>query len=59
MIKAILLGGGDEENPATKQDMATKCISFDDLLPILWAINTYPNPGTYEDFYEGLKVQQY
>ena len=31
-------------------------IHFDDFLPILWAIENCNAPGTYEDFYEGLKV---
>jgi Ca2+-binding EF-hand superfamily protein len=52
----ILLGGGDEENMPTKQEMEEKSISFDDFLPILWAIANSNAPGTYEDFYEGLKV---
>lgn len=53
----ILLGGGDEENMPTKQEMEEKSISFDDFLPILWAIANSNAPGTYEDFYEGLKVR--
>ena len=53
---AVLLGGGDEENPATKQDMQTKCISFEDLLPILWAISTGPDPGNFDDFMEAMRV---
>merc|ERR1712131_208199 len=55
----ILLGGGDEENMPTKQEMEEKSISFDDFLPILWAIANSNAPGTYEDFYEGLKVRQF
>ena len=55
----ILLGGGDEENMPTKQEMEEKSISFDDFLPILWAIANSNAPGTYEDFYEGLKVRFY
>ena len=54
---AVLLGGGDEENPATKQDMQTKCISFEDLLPILWAISTGPDPGNFDDFMEAMRVR--
>ena len=54
----ILLGGGDEENMPTKQEMEEKSISFDDFLPILWAIANSNAPGTYEDFYEGLKVRK-
>ena len=36
--------------------MATKCISFEDLLPILWAVSTSPDPGNYEDFMEAMKA---
>ena len=53
----VLLGGGDEENPATATDMMTKSISFEDFLPILWAISQADEPGAYEDFLEGLKVK--
>ena len=56
---AVLLGGGDEENPATKKDMETKCISFEDLLPILWAISTGPDPGNFDDFMEAMKVRHF
>ena len=52
----ILLNGGDEDNPASKADLESKMIHFDDFLPILWAIETTDAPGTFEDFYEGLKV---
>ena len=54
----ILLGGGDEDKPATKEDMQTKSISFQDYLPILWAISQQPAPGNREDFMECLKVKQ-
>ena len=36
--------------------MANKSLSLEDYLPILWAISTANDPGTYEDFVEGLKV---
>ncbi|CAG5102547.1 Oidioi.mRNA.OKI2018_I69.chr1.g352.t1.cds [Oikopleura dioica] len=52
----LLLCGGDEENLPSKEDMATKSLSFDDYLPILWAISNSTDPGSYEDFLEGLKV---
>merc|ERR1711990_1327246 len=52
----LLLAGGDEENMPKKEDMATKSIHFDDFLGILWGIATANTPGSYEDFYEGLKV---
>ena len=31
----ILLGGGDEANMATQQDMDSKCLMFEDILPIV------------------------
>ena len=37
--------------------MMTKSISFEDFLPILWAISQADEPGAYEDFLEGLKVK--
>jgi len=52
----VLLNGGDEEKPASKTDMETKQISFNDFLPMLWQISQQPDPGTMDDFYEGLKV---
>ena len=33
-----------------------KQISFNDFLPMLWKISQQPDPGTMDDFYEGLKV---
>ena len=51
------MAGGDEENMPKKEDMATKSIHFDDFLGILWGIATANTPGSYEDFYEGLKVR--
>ena len=36
--------------------MASKTISFDDFMPILWTISNAPDPGSFEDFMEGLKV---
>lgn len=36
--------------------METKSISFDDFMPILWAVAQSPDPGSFEDFMEGLKV---
>merc|ERR1712050_159575 len=52
----LLLGGGDEEKMPTKDQMATETITLDDFLGILWGIATANTPGSYEDFYEGLKV---
>ena len=52
----VLLGGGDEENACPPAEMMTKSISFEDFLPILWAIANAEEPGTYDEFYEGLKV---
>ena len=53
----VLLNGGDEEKPASKADMETKQISFNDFLPMLWQISQQPDPGNNDDFYEGLKVK--
>ena len=55
----ILLGGGNEDKPATKEDMETKSISFEDYLPVLWGISQQPAPGNHEDFMECLKVIQF
>ena len=52
----MLLAGGDEENLPSKEDMATKSLTFEDFLPVLWAISNTADPGSYEDFLEGLKV---
>ena len=52
----ILLGGGDWLSRATEQDMDSKCISFEDVLPIIWALQNYSDPGTYGEFVEALKV---
>ena len=54
----VLLGGGDEDKPATKADMESKSISFEDYLQILWGISQTPAPGNHEDFMECLKVKQ-
>ena len=52
----MLLAGGDEGNLPSKEDMATKSLTFEDFLPVLWAISNTADPGSYEDFLEGLKV---
>ncbi|CBY22898.1 unnamed protein product [Oikopleura dioica] len=52
----VLLAGGDEENLPTSEEMALKSLPFEDFLPLLWAISHSPDPGSYEDFLEGLKV---
>ena len=52
----VLLGGGDEENIPSNKDMEEKTITLDDFLPILWTISQAADPGSYEDFFEGLKV---
>ena len=36
--------------------MEEKTITLDDFLPILWTISQAADPGSYEDFFEGLKV---
>ena len=53
---ALLLGGGDPENKPTLEDMQTKALAFEDILPILWALSQYKEPGNYSDFCEALKV---
>ena len=55
-IFSVLLGGGSEENLPTKAQMSENSITLDDFLPILWTISQAPDPGSYEDFFEGLKV---
>jgi len=52
----VLLAGGDEENLPSSEEMASKSLPFEDFLPLLWAISHTPDPGSYEDFLEGLKV---
>jgi Ca2+-binding EF-hand superfamily protein len=42
-------------NPS-KDDMATKNISFEEFVPILEKVSEMPPTGTREDFFEGLKV---
>ena len=54
---ALLLGGGDPENKPTLEDMQTKALAFEDILPILWALSQYKEPGSYSDFCEALKVK--
>ncbi|CAG5111116.1 Oidioi.mRNA.OKI2018_I69.chr2.g5450.t1.cds [Oikopleura dioica] len=55
-----LLSGGDGitelENELSNKDMEEKMITLDEFLPHLWNISQAPDPGNYEDFYEGLKV---
>ena len=55
-VKILLVGSEEEEDLPSAADMASKSISFDDFLPILWGIATSKDPGSYEDFFEGLKV---
>ena len=52
----LLVGSEEDEDQPTKADMESKSISFDDFLPVLWALATSKDPGSYEDFFEGLKV---
>jgi len=56
ILYLVLLAGGDEENLPSKDDMKNKSISFDDFMPILWAVANSADPGSFEDFMEGLKV---
>ena len=58
-VKILLVGSEEEEDLPSAADMASKSISFDDFLPILWGIATSKDPGSYEDFFEGLKVSVY
>ena len=52
----ILLGGGDESQMCTLQEMESRALAFEDILPIVWALKNYKDPGCYEDFVEALKV---
>ena len=40
----------------TATQLKEKRISLDDFIPHLWTISQAPDPGCYEEFYEGLKV---
>merc|ERR1711887_179754 len=42
-------------NPTDSKVRMLLC-GFEDFLPILWGVATSKDPGSYEDFYEGLKV---
>ena len=55
-VRMLLCGSEEEEEQPTKADMEEKSINFEDFLPILWGVATAKDPGSYEDFYEGLKV---
>ena len=55
-VRMLLCGSEEEEEQPTKGDMEEKSINFEDFLPILWGVASAKDPGTYEDFYEGLKV---
>merc|ERR1712019_181247 len=48
--------GGDEIETLTAAQLKEKRISLDDFIPHLWTISQAPDPGCYEEFYEGLKV---
>ena len=48
--------GGDELETMTHAQLKEKTIGLDDFLPHLWTISQAPDPGCYEEFYEGLKV---
>ena len=49
--------GGDEIDTMPKSQLAEKTIGLDDFLPHLWTISQAPDPGCYEEFFEGLKVR--
>merc|ERR1712147_346465 len=55
-VRMLLCGSEEEEEQPTKADMEEKSINFEDFLPILWGVAPAKDPGSYEDFYEGLKV---
>jgi len=40
----------------SREDLATKQISFDEFLPIMASVSKLPSTGTKEDFTEGMKV---
>ena len=48
--------GGDELETMPASVLKEKRISLDDFIPHLWTISLAPDPGCYEEFYEGLKV---
>ena len=48
--------GGDELETMTQAQLKEKTIGLDEFLPHLWTISQAPDPGCYEEFYEGLKV---
>ena len=48
--------GGEELETMTAAVLKEKRISLDDFIPYLWTISLAPDPGCYEEFYEGLKV---
>merc|ERR1719487_983911 len=52
----LQLLGGDEIETMPKSQLADKTIGLDDFLPHLWTISQAPDPGCYEEFFEGLKV---
>ena len=52
---AILLGPGDDK-PASKDDMATKSLTFEEYLPVLWQISQAVITATVDDYMEAMKV---
>jgi myosin light chain 6 len=43
-------------NNPKPEDMNAKTLTFDEFLPMLATISKQQDPGTYEDFVEGLRV---
>ena len=55
----LLSTGNPEEEPElplTKQELEGNFVTLDEFLPHLWIVSQAPDPGSYEDFFEGLKV---
>lgn len=55
----LLTTGNPEEEPElppTKQELEGNFVTLDEFLPHLWVVSQAPDPGSYEDFFEGLKV---
>merc|ERR1711990_1263178 len=45
-----------KSKPCQDPNWPKKTIGLDDFLPHLWTISQAPDPGCYEEFFEGLKV---
>ena len=58
VLNLLITGNADEEPelPPTKQELEENFVTLDEFLPHLWIVSQAPDPGSYEDFFEGLKV---